>query len=467
MQIIITSSIWVFLLLLFLALQLILVLILAIKPILRYIVGKQISEAVSRLVSDKYTQNLMEVFPVGKRISVLNILEIGLRAENGKIITRPLGSPKKFLGFDNLMFSPRLMIGLSLPQNTPVNMQVTIGPKAQKPLAINIPIMIGAMAYGIALSEEAKIALAQAAKRLQTTTCSGEGPFLPEERAEAGKYVLQICRWAWGARTQEQIDSADMIEVQMAQGADMGAVTVEAVEFQGRAQELSGLAPDEPAISFPAPPGIQKQSDWPGFMKDLRKKAKGIPVALKLMATDHLEDDLAVSIDLGFDAIVIDGAQGGSHATTPIKQDDFGIPTLNALIRAERFLRNQGVREQISLIMAGGFFTPGECLKAIALGADAIYMATVPLLALTHGQVDKVIPWEPPTTLVFYDSPTKNKLDINQAATNVVNTITSFVLEMEEGMRSLGKTSLKVLNPNDLVALDSFTAEVTGVKRVY
>jgi glutamate synthase domain-containing protein 2 len=409
----------------------------------------------------------METYPAGKRISPLNILEINLRAKDGKTITRPLGSPKMFPGFDNLMFSPRLMTALSLTENTPINMQVTIGIKAHKPLIINIPIMIGAMAYGIALSDRAKIALARAAKGLKTTTCSGEGPFLPEERAEAGKYVLQICRWAWGARTQEQIDSADMLEVQMSQGADMGSVLVEAAEFRGRAQELSGLAPNEPAISFPAPPGIQKQSDWPGFMKDLRKKAKDIPIALKLMATDHLEDDLTMAIDLGFDAIIIDGAQGGSHATTPIKQDDFGIPTLMALIRAQRFLKKQGVRDKISLIIAGGFFTPGECLKALALGADAIYMATVPLFALTHGQVEKVIPWEPPTTLVFYDSPINTKLDIEHAATNVINAISSIVLEIEEGMRALGKTSLKELSPKDLVALDSITAEITGVKRAY
>lgn len=467
MQITITSSIWVFLLLLFLALQLLLVIILLIKPILRYIIGKEISGAITRLLSDKYTQNLMEAYSAGRRISVLNIVEIDLRAENGKIITRPLGSPKRFPGFDNLMFTPRLMTKLSLPENTELNMQVTIGPKASKPLVINIPLIIGAMAYGLALSEKAKIALAKAAKSLQTTTCSGEGPFLPEERAEAGKYVLQISRWAWGARTQEQIDSANMLEVQMGQGADMGASTMEATEFQGRAQELSGLAPGQPAVSFPAPPGIQKQSDWPRFMKDLRKKAKGIPIALKIMATANLENDLAMALDLGFDAVIIDGAQGGSHATTPIKQDDFGIPTLNALVRAQRFLMNQRVRNQISLIIAGGFFTPGQCLKAIALGADAIYMATVPLLALAHGQVDKVIPWEPPTTLVFYDSPANTKLDINQAATNVVNIFTSMVLEMEEGMRSLGKTSLKQLNSNDLVALDSITAEITGVKRVY
>jgi glutamate synthase domain-containing protein 2 len=467
MQIMNTSSFWMFLLILLLALQLLLVLILLIKPVLRYIVGQQISDFLDKLLTDKYTQNLMELWPAGKRISVLNILEIGFRAQHGKIITRPLGSPKHFPGFDNLMFAPQIMTRLSLPESAQINMQVTIGPLANKPMIIDIPIMIGGMAYGIALSEEAKRALARAAKTLQTSTCSGEGPFLPEERQEAGKYTLQISRWAWGARTQEQIDSADMLEVQMGQGADMGAVSVEAAEFQGRAQELSGLAPDETAISFPAPPGIRKQSDWPSFMKSLRKQSKGIPIALKFMATGHLEDDLAAAINLGFDAIIIDGAQGGSHATTPIKQDDFGIPSLFALVRAVRFLNNQKIRDRVTLIVAGGYFTPGECLKAIALGADAIYMATVPLLALTHGQINKIAPWEPPTTLAFYDSPAKGKLDIDQAATNVVNCITSMVLEMEEGMRSLGKTSLKELNAGDLVALDSLSAEVTGVKRIY
>lgn len=467
MEISITGSTWLFLLLLFLALQVLLAIVLLVRPILRYIMGKEIKNALSTLLSDKYTQNLMEVFPSSQRISPLNILENSLRAKDGKIITRPLGSPKFFPGFDNLLFSPKLMTSVSLTENTCINMQVTIGPKARKPLVLNIPIMIGAMAYGLALSANAKIALARAAKGLQTTTCSGEGPFLPEERQEAGKYVLQICRWAWGARTQEQIDSADMLEVQMAQGADMGAVSVEASEFAGRAQELSGLGPDEPAVSFPAPPGIQKPGDWPGFMKELRRKAKEIPIALKIMATDHLEDDLAMAIDLGFDAVIIDGAQGGSHATTPIKQDDFGIPTIIALVRAQRFLSKQKVREKISLIIAGGFFTPGQCLKALALGADAIYMATVPLFALTHGQLEKVIPWEPPTTLVYYDSPANAKLDIDQGATSVINAITSMILEMEEGMRALGKSSLKELSSADLGALDTITAEITGLKRVY
>lgn len=94
-------------------------------------------------------------------------------------------------------------------------------------------------------------------------------------------------------------------------------------------------------------------------------------------------------------------------------------------------------------------------------------MATVPLFALAHGQSQKVTPWEPLTTLVFYDSPSKTKLNIDQAATSVANAMQSMVLEMQEGMRALGKASLKELGPEDLVALDAVTAEVTGIRKVF
>ena len=455
-----------FQLLLLLILLLTLVLLVSIffaKPIIRYVVNRIADDTIAKLLSDKYTQNLAEFLPSLQRFSILNTIEMSLRAEEGKVIARPLGTPKHFLGFENLMFQPHQMTGLPLPESTLIDMGVTIGSSAQKPLTIKIPLMIGGMAYGLGLSEESKIALARAATALQTATCSGEGPILPAEQAEAGKYVLQICRWPWGARTNVQIASAAMLEVQMGQGGDLGPARFEASEITGKAQELLGLAPNESPVSYPAPPGIQRPEDWPEFMKSLRERASGIPIALKLMATDRIEEDLSVALDLGFDAVVIDGCQGGSRALTPIKQDDFGIPTLYALIRAKRYLKDH----PISLIIAGGFFTPGQCLKALALGADALYLATVPLFALTHNQVQKVLPWEPLTTLVYYDSPSKTQLDIEQAATSVENVFTSMVLEMEEAMRALGKSSLKELTPTDLAALDSTTATVTGVKLAF
>lgn len=461
MQITITSFQWLPLLLALMVLVLLAAIFLA-KPIIRYIINRVTDDIIAKLLTDKYTQNLAEFLPSLKRFSVLNAIEMSLRAEEGKVISRPLGTPKHFLSFENLMFQPRQMTCLSLPVGTHVDMSVTIGPSAEKPLTIKIPLMIGGMAYGLGLSEESKIALARAANALQTATCSGEGPVLPEEQQTAEKFVLQICRWSWGGRTDEEIASSAMLEVQMGQGGDMGSGRLDAAEIAGKARKLAGLAPNESPASYPAPPGVQKPEDWPEFMKNLRNRANGIPIALKLMATDRIEEDLSVAVDLGFDAIVIDGAQGGSHANTPIKQDDFGIPTLHGLVRAKRYLNNH----PISLIISGGFFTPGQCLKALSLGADAIYLGTIPLFALAHKQIQKVLPWEPITALVYYDSPSKTLLDIDQAATSVENVYTSMVLEMEEAMRALGKSSLKELSPDDLTALDPATAEVAGVKCV-
>lgn len=461
MQIITANLQWIFPLILSLAL-LILAIKFSAKPILRYLIKRIFNHVTAILLTDEYCNNIMQLFSSLMRFSVLNLLELSLRAQSGKEIKRPSGSPKHLMGYDNLMFNPRQMTALTLAEDTAMDMRVIIGPKAAKPMAIDIPLMIAEMAYGLGLSEQAKIALAKASKNLHTATCSGEGPFLPEEPGESGKFVLQICEWSWGARTIEQIASADMLEVKMGQGANVGAVSIPAIEFAGRAQVLSGLSPGQPAIGLLAPPGVKKIEAWPVFMNDLRLRANGIPIALKIMATDRIEEELSVAVQLGFDAVMISGTGGGSHGSAPIKQDDFGIPDLIALIRAKRYLKNQ----QISLVMSGGYFTPGQCLKALALGADAIYLGTVPLMALAHNQINKVLPWEPPSTLIYYDSPSKAQLDIHQAATSVTNTLHSMVLEMEDAMRALGKSSLKELSPDDLVALDALTAEITVVKLV-
>jgi len=215
----------------------------------------------------------------------------------------------KDLDFDDLMVAPRQIPGVSLPESPAVNMSVTIGKKAEKPLVVSIPLMISGMAYGLALSEEAKVALAKAAKMLNTATCSGEGPYLPEEREKAGKYILQIAGWSWGGRTSEQIATANMLEVQMEHGERMRSVRIGATDLDGRARILAGLNPGQTAEPFPGPPGVQGIEDWPEFMKNLRQKANGIPIALKILATDRLEKDLSVAEELGFDAVVIQGAQ--------------------------------------------------------------------------------------------------------------------------------------------------------------
>ncbi len=445
-------------------LVLVAVMALVLKLSYRGLVQRAFGTLIGRLLKDSYSENLMELWSAVSRVSVQNILESSLRAEYGKIIKRPLGSAKHFLHYDGLMFVPAQMARLPVEGEVKVDMSVTLGPKAEKPLRLSIPLLISGMGFGVALSEEARLALARAANQVGTAICSGEGPFLPAERQAAGKYIWQIGRNSWGPNPQA-IAAADMIEVQMGQGARVGAHIHSPADVKGKAQKLMGISPVEEAHSFAVMPGIKSPWDWPRYVRDLRRQAGGKPVGLKLMASGRLEADLAVALEAGFDVVMLCGAQGGTDGSSPTMQDDFGLPSLQALVRAVRYLEEQGVKKEVSLIVAGGYFTPGECLKALALGADAIYLGTVPLFALVHGQVDKVMPWEPLTQLVNYKSPYKKKLDVPKAAQSVANVLQSMVQEMAQGVRGVGKSSLAEIGRNDLVALDDWTAEVTGVTR--
>lgn len=125
MQIIVTNPVWLFLVL-FLLVVIVAVPLVFVKSIMRYIVNVVTDDMISKLLSDKYTQNLAEFLPSLKRFSVLNSIELSLRAEEGKIITRPLGSPKHCLGFENLMFTPRQMTTLSLPESAEVDVSVRL-----------------------------------------------------------------------------------------------------------------------------------------------------------------------------------------------------------------------------------------------------------------------------------------------------------------------------------------------------
>jgi len=325
-----------------------------IKRSFRTIVQRLFGLVIERLLSDKYHENLMELWGTVHRTSVQTILEISLRAEDGKLIQRPLGTAKPLPHYDSLMFVTAQMACLPKEANVLIDMKVTLGPKAQKPLQLDIPLMISGMGFGVGLSEEAKRALARAAKQLGTAISSGEGPFLQEERKEAGKFIWQISRTPWGHNPQG-IAAADMLEVQMGQGARMGPFTLEPSSVKGKAQQLMGISPTESVVTAAVIPGINTPWDWPKYVTDLRAEAAGKPISIKIMATGGVERDLAVCLEAGFDVIVITGSQGGTAGASPILCDDFGIPSLTALIRAERFLVDQGARKDVSLVVAGGW----------------------------------------------------------------------------------------------------------------
>lgn len=134
-----------------------------------------------------------------------------------------------------------------------------------------------------------------------------------------------------------------------------------------------------------------------------------------------------------------------------------------AISRAADWLKRKGLFRKISFLAAGGLITPGQMLKALALGADAVYIGTAALLAMVSDLMVEVLPFEPPTSLLVYNGKMTDQLDIEKGAKNLLRFLNATVSEMEQVAQSLGKTSLSLLDKRDLISLDPFIAHAVGV----
>lgn len=442
---------------------LVLVLMLLIRPAIRWVAG----QIVRIMMSDRYIENAGEMLPALMRMSPYQVIENGLRASTGKAIERPFGSPRRFPNFDQLVFSPAQMHPFPREYDENVDIRLTIGPQADKPLRIDMPLLIGGMGFGVGLSDKMRYAIVMGASQAGTAVNTGLGPVLPEERENAKHLIVQFHSASW-ARLPETLQRADAVEIRIGQGAHAGhGFVLPAGDIVGRARELMRIPEGKDAVIPSRHRELYAPEDLARLVRHLRNTTGGVPIGVKLSAGKRLERDLEQAVAAGVDFISVDGGNAGTKAAPPILQDDFGLPTIYALCRAVRFLENSGARDRITLLVGGGFFTPGDCLKAIALGADGVYLGTSALWAATHTQVAKSLPWEPPTQLVHYSGKLKDRLDENRAAEHLCLFLLSMADEMKTGIRALGKTSLDDIGLDDLMALDEWTAYVTGVTPGY
>ncbi|HYG60616.1 MAG TPA: FMN-binding glutamate synthase family protein [Symbiobacteriaceae bacterium] len=426
----------------------------------RPLTNRLVGAIAGRIMGDgNYGENMAEMYPVmvGRHPRVL--LETFLRAERGKTISRPLYTTKQHLHFDDLMFIPAQLAKLPTGENDRIDLTTVIGPKAARPLKLDLPVYITGMAFGLSLSDRCKIALAKGSAEVGTATNSGEGGFYEPERKHARHYILQYTRggWPWDPAALRQ---ADAIEIQAGQGAQAGSPqSTPAWKLTDEERKAMGLPKHQDAVIHSRFPGVEKPADFQGLVERIRSMVDGVPVGIKIAAGHNLEADLQVALEAGVDFVTVDGAQAASHAAAPILLDDFGIPSVIALCRAARVLNGTGV----SLVVSGGFMTPGEILKALALGADAVAVGSAPLLAAVHAQWLKVAPLEPPTTLVLHDGKHRDKFDIEEGARDVGNWFKAVTDELVTGVRCVGKQSVHEVSAEDLCALSPDLAAVTGV----
>ena len=261
----------------------------------------------------------------------------------------------------------------------PVGSKTVIGPRAKKPLELDIPIFVSDMSFG-ALSASAKVALALGAEKAGTGICSGEGGMLPEEQEANSRYFYELASGRFGFEM-EKLAKVQAFHFKGGQGAKTGTGGhLPGEKVKGKIAEVRGLTPGEAAISPARFPEWTEVSQIKAFADEVRDYTGGIPIGYKLSA-QHIEKDIDAALEIGVDYIILDGRGGGTGSAPIIFRDNISVPTIPALARARKHLDYNG-NGDISLVITGGLRLPADFAKALALGADAIAVSNAALQAI-------------------------------------------------------------------------------------
>jgi len=344
----------------------------------------------------------------------------------------------------------------------PIASTTILGKNSAHPIEIKVPILIAAMSFG-ALSRSAKIALAKASTIAGTIANTGEGGMLPEERQFAQNLTIQYSTGRFGIN-EKILQQANLIEIKIGQGAkggQGGMLQKEKVtpEIAAVRQVPLGYDVHSPAYH----PDIKSITDLKNKVNWLRKVSNGVPIAIKLAAGDII-NDVPLAVAANPDIIGIDGIGGGTGAAPEIMLDEIGIPTLPALVTARKILDKLGAKQE--LWVGGGFYTGGDIAKALALGADAVFMGSAMLAALGCVGCNLCYLGKCPKGIATQDPELIKNLNIDNAANNVAHYIHHCNEEVKMITGAVGHSNIHDLNPNDLRALNQETAAIAHIKLV-
>ena len=341
-----------------------------------------------------------------------------------------------------------------------VGTEVVIGPNAQKPLTLKIPLFVSDMSFG-ALSEPAKIALARGAELAGTGICSGEGGMLPEEQEANSRYFYELASSRFGF-SWDKLDKVQAFHFKGGQGAKTGTGGhLPGNKVHGKIAEVRGLNPGDDAISPPRFPEWTEPSQIKEFADEVRDRTGGIPIGYKLSA-QHIEKDIDAALEVGVDYIILDGRGGGTGAAPIIFRDNISVPTIPALARARRHLDNLG-RQDVTLVITGGLRKPADFIKALALGADAIALSNSAMQAIGCIAMRACHTNNCPVGIASQKPHLVNRLVVEKSARQLTNFFDASVELMQVMARACGHDHLSQFNSDDLTAWKREMTDLTGV----
>ncbi|MEA1984026.1 MAG: glutamate synthase-related protein [Euryarchaeota archaeon] len=413
------------------------------------------------------------------------------QARTGKIILAGMGNAQDYpVIFDRLVLDACQVTNPSIdPLREPMELRTYLGKKPSQleftrndrgdvelltkltpNLKLETPIMIGHMSYG-AISLNAQLSMAKAAAKTGTFMGTGEGGLHRDIYPYQDNMIVQVASGRFGVDI-DYLERGAAIEIKIGQGAKPGIgghLPGEKVCADVSCTRMIPIGTD--AIS-PAPHhDIYSIEDLAQLVRGLKEATEWKkPVFVKIAAVHNVAAIAAGIARSSADAVVVDGFRGGTGAAPKVFRDNVGIPIEAAVASVDQKLKEQGIRNKISVIASGGIRSSADVAKSIALGADAVYIGTAALIAMGCRVCGNCYRGLCPWGIASQHEYLADRLDPDVESEHVANLIQAWTLELSELMGAAGINSIESLRSNRErlrgYMLDEGMLEVLGVKNV-
>lgn len=396
------------------------------------------------------------------------IREVYKQANSGGVLLSSMGNPKPLpVYWDKILINASQVTNPSIdPLREPMETKVFLG---KKPTALQrdkdgnlidnlspqielaMPVMFSAMSYG-SISYNAHASLARAAQRLGICYNTGEGGLHEDFYVYGENTIVQVASGRFGVH-EKYLQAGAAIEIKIGQGAKPGiGGHLPGAKIVGDVSRTRMIPEGSDAIS-PAPHhdiySIEDLRQLVFSLKEATNYQK--PVIVKVAAVHNIAAIASGIARSGADIIAIDGFRGGTGAAPTRIRDNVGIPIELALASVDTRLREEGIRNNVSLVVGGSIRSAADVVKAIALGADACYVATAALLALgchlcrtcQTGKCNWGIATQRPELV--------KRLNPDIGSERLVNLMTAWNHEIKEMMGGMGINSIEALKGNRLM----------------
>ena len=325
--------------------------------------------------------------------------EVYKQAGSGGVLLSAMGNPREYpVYWDKILLNASQVTNPPIdPLREPMETKTFLGKKEQEIhydengraefkhnpyLELDVPVMFSAMSFG-SISKNAHESLARAAQELGTYYNTGEGGLHKDFYKYGPNTICQVASGRFGV-FKEYLDTGAAIEIKMGQGAKPGiGGHLPGMKINEEISRTRMIPKGTDAIS-PAPHhDIYSIEDLRQLVLSLKEATDWKkPVIVKIAAVHNVAAIASGIARSGADIIAIDGYRGGTGAAPTRIRDNVGIPIELALASVDQRLRDEGIRNNVSIVVGGSIRSSADVVKAVALGADAVYIATAALLSM-------------------------------------------------------------------------------------